>query len=84
MCCIETSGVSSSKICFTYASICFRVAPMNGLNGLLNLFNFELYSFLQISLIILVPGIYACRPNFMALLKSVLPGTINVIEFFIW
>ena len=84
MCSIKTSGVSSFKIGFTYFFICFRVAPINGLNRVLHLFNFELNSFLQIPLIILVPRIYVFRPNFTALLKSVLPGTIVVVAFFIW
>ena len=60
------------------------MAPINGLNRVLYLFNFELNSFLQIPLIILVPTIYVFRPNFVALLKSVLPGTIDVAAFFIW
>ena len=46
MCSIKTSGVSSFKIGFTYVSICFRVAPINGLNRVLHLLNFELNSFL--------------------------------------
>ena len=61
MCSIKTSGVSSFKSGFTYVSICFRVAPINGLNRVLHLFNFELNSFLRIPLIILVPRIYVLR-----------------------
>ena len=95
MCSIKTSGVSSFKIgftyglhCFTYwfyilVSICFRVGPINGLNRVLHLFSFELNSFLQIPLIILVPRIYVFRPNFKALLKSVLLGIIDGVAFFI-
>ena len=83
MCSIKTSGVSSFKIGFTYVSICFRVAPINGLNRVLHLFSFELNSFLRIPLIILVPKIYIFRPNFTALLKSVLPGTIYVVIYLI-
>ena len=57
-CNIEISGVSSFKIGFIYVSICFRVTPINGLNRILHLFNFELNSFLRILLIILVSGIH--------------------------
>ena len=84
MCCIKTPGVSSFRIGFTYVSICFRVAPINGLNRVLHLFSFELNSFLRTPLIILLPRIYVFGPNFTALLKSVLPGTIDVVAFFIW
>ena len=84
ICSIKTSGVSSFKIGFTYVSICFRVAPISGLNRVLHLFNFELNSFLEIPLIILVPRMYVFRPNFTALLKSVLSGTIAVVALFIW
>ena len=78
---IKTFSVSSFNIGFTYVSIYFRVAPINGLNRVLHLFSFELNYFLRIPLTILVPGIYAFRPNFMALLKSVLP---DFVAFFIW
>ena len=84
MCSIKTSGVSSFKIGFTYVSIYFIVAPKNGLNRVLHLFSFELNSFLRIPLTILVPRIYIFGPNFTALLRSVLPGTIDVVAFFIW
>ena len=46
VCSIKTSGVSSFQIDFTYVSICFRVAPINGLNRVLHLFSFELNSVL--------------------------------------
>ena len=81
---IKTSGVSSFKIGFTYVSIFFRVAPINGLNRVLNLFSFEINHFLRIPLTLLVPRIYVFRPNYTALLKSVLPGTMVVVAFFIW
>ena len=58
MCNIETSGVSSFKIGFIYVSICFRVTPINGLNRILHLFNFELNSFFRIPLILLVCRTY--------------------------
>ena len=83
MCSIKTSGVSSFKIGFTYVSICFRVTPISGLNWVLHLFSFDLNSFLRIPYIILVPRIYVLRPNFKALLKSVLVCTIDVVAFFI-
>ena len=79
ICSIKTSGVSSFKIGFTYVYICFKVAPINGLNRVLHLFSFELNSFLRIPFIIVVPRIYVFRPNFAALLKSVFPGTIDVV-----
>ena len=83
---IKTSGVSSFKIGFTYVSIFFRVAPINGLNRILHLFSFEINFFLwiRIPLTLLVPRIYVFRPNYTALLKSVLPGTMDVVAFFIW
>ena len=84
MCSITTSGVWSSIIGFTYVSIRFTVAPINSLNLVLHLLNFELNYFLRILLVKLVPRIYAFRPNFTSLLNSVLPGTTDVVAFFIW
>ena len=84
MCSIKASGVSLFKTGFAYVSICFKVVPINGLNWVLHLFKVKSKFFLQISLIILVPRIYTFRPNFTALVKSVLPGTIDVAAFFIW
>ena len=59
-----------SPAVFTYVSNCSKVAPVNSLNRVLHLFNFELNSFLGIPLIILVPRIYAFQPNVTVFLKS--------------
>ena len=83
ICSIIIFGVYSFKIGFTNVFVCFRVKSINSLNLVLHLFNFQLNCFLRIPLIILVPRIYAFQPNFTALLKSVLPGTINIVAFFI-
>ena len=66
MCSTKTSGVSSFKVGSAYASICFRVAPISGLNRILHLLNFELNFFLRIPLIIYN---YVFLPNFTALFK---------------
>ena len=76
MCSIKTSCVSSFKIGFTYVSICFRVVPISGLYRVLNLFNFELNSFLRIHLIIMVPIIRR--------FEICIARWIKVVAFFIW
>ena len=80
MCSIKTSGVTSFDIDF----ICLHVFQSDAYNRVIHLSNFKLNFFCQIPLIILIPRIYTFPPSFTALLKSVMPGTIDVAVFFTW